>query len=112
MTNCQYFDTWHNKLPIPSLKMAAKVDCGRAQMCRNCRTVFSDASSSNECRVHPKEYVCRYHPNESAGCGDGLGYYGGPEHEGWPAKFWDCCGNEDPNSAGCTFQKHISFDSL
>ena len=29
--------------------------------------------------------------------------------EGYEAKFWDCCGNEDKNASGCRYNYHQSY---
>ena len=42
------------------------------------------------------------------GHGDALGYYG-TGREGWAAQFWDCCGSEDPQAAGCTVDHHLPY---
>jgi predicted nicotinamide N-methyase len=72
----------------------------------------SDLSSGSACRHHGGYYVCRYHPAELRlsinGGGDGMGYYGNGK-EGWEAKFWDCCGNEDINAPGCMLKNHVSY---
>ena len=69
-------------------------------------------SSKKSCRHHSGYYVCRFHPAELNlsinGGGDSLGYYGNGI-EGWEAKFWDCCGNEDENALGCTWSSHLPY---
>lgn len=69
-------------------------------------------SLGSACRHHGGYYVCRYHPAELRlsidGGGDGMGYYGNGK-EGWEAKFWDCCGNEDINAPGCVLKNHLSY---
>ena len=37
-----------------------------------------------------------------------LGYYCGAK-DGYEAKFWDCCGNEDINSRGCCYSFHCGY---
>ena len=78
-------------------------------LCRFCLKPFV-RESSTPCFYHPGLFVCRYHPNSAKASGDGLGYYGSPDHEGWEARFWDCCGSEDPDARGCASQSHASFD--
>lgn len=34
----------------------------------------------------------------------------GPEDPPYAAKFYDCCGAEDPNALGCVTSAHISYD--
>ncbi|KAF9670426.1 hypothetical protein SADUNF_Sadunf13G0067700 [Salix dunnii] len=39
------------------------------------------------------------------------GYYElGPEDPPYAAKFYDCCGAEDPEASGCTTSFHVSYD--
>lgn len=81
-------------------------------VCKRClqRVETTDRKDAS-CRYHPGLYVCRFHPNSAAASGDGLGYYGdGPKNDGWPAKFWDCCGAEDPHTPGCSYRTHTSYD--
>lgn len=72
----------------------------------------SDRPPGKACRHHGGFYVCRYHPAELRlsidGGGDGMGYYGNGK-EGWEAKFWDCCGDEDINAPGCKWESHLSY---
>jgi len=67
---------------------------------------------STSCRFHKGYYVCRKHPGETKcsidGKGDALGYYGNG-NEGWEAKFWDCCGSEDPDALGCMTDCHQGY---
>jgi hypothetical protein len=64
------------------------------------------------CWYHSRYYVCRKHPGETKlsidGFGDSLGYYGNGK-ELWEAKFWDCCGSEDPMQPGCRKGPHIPY---
>jgi hypothetical protein len=68
--------------------------------------------STSRCVYHKSYYVCRYHPAEVRcsinGAGDGLGYYGNGQ-EGYAAKFWDCCGSEDPAAHGCCVGDHTQY---
>lgn len=84
-------------------------------ICSRCQKQFFNLlrSSDHSCRHHASYYVCRYHPAElnlsiDSG-GDSLGYYGNGK-EGWQARFWDCCGNEDQNAPGCVWSCHSSYD--
>ena len=85
---------------------------GARKTCRRCKVTYVVAdNTAAECRFHKGEYVCRYHPNGAAASGDGLGYYGnGPDGDGWAAKFWDCCGAEEPDAPGCASRPHASYD--
>lgn len=69
-------------------------------------------AQDDRCRYHSGLYVCRRHPAETRcsinGLGDQLGYYGTGQ-EGWKAEFWDCCGAEDPQAAGCCVDRHIPY---
>eukprot|EP01039_Chlorochromonas_danica_P004337 gene4339-4758_t len=86
-------------------------------LCQRCKHPFP-AKSGNPlallptCRFHPGLFVCRYHPAEVrcsiSGNGDGLGYYSTGE-EGWPARFWDCCGAEEQSAPGCVWDRHIAY---
>jgi len=43
------------------------------------------------------DYVIRY-------------YELGPDDPPYAAKFWDCCGSEDPGAKGCKTSFHVSYD--
>lgn len=72
----------------------------------------SAQAHDDRCRYHSGLYVCRRHPAETRcsinGLGDQLGYYGTGQ-EGWKAEFWDCCGAEDPQAAGCCVDRHVPY---
>ena len=34
----------------------------------------------------------------------------GPNDPPYAAKFYDCCGAEDPEASGCTTAFHVSYD--
>ncbi|TXG48721.1 hypothetical protein EZV62_024596 [Acer yangbiense] len=34
----------------------------------------------------------------------------GPDDPPYAAKFYDCCGAEDPEAPGCTSNFHVSYD--
>lgn len=34
----------------------------------------------------------------------------GPDDPPYAAKFWDCCGSEDPEAEGCKTSFHVSYD--
>lgn len=79
-------------------------------ICQHCLGHFV-VDRTQGCRYHPGLFVCRFHPNSARASGDGLGYYGdGAKNDGWPAKFWDCCGSEDDAAPGCSVRDHASFD--
>lgn len=41
----------------------------------------------------------------------GLRYYElGPNDPPYAAKFYDCCGAEDPEASGCNTAFHVSYD--
>ncbi|CAI5481691.1 unnamed protein product [Closterium sp. Yama58-4] len=74
-------------------------------VCRRCRTLFRREENTQEaCRFHPKMFVSRKHDDQKR-------YYelkdGDPEY---PARFYDCCGAEDPSAPGCTTACHVSYD--
>ncbi|CAN7129564.1 unnamed protein product [Brassica rapa subsp. narinosa] len=73
---------------------------------RNIQTYSYRDSSNNasSCRFHPSFFVCRRHDDQKR-------YYElGPEDPPYAAKFYDCCGAEDPNAHGCVTSPHISYD--
>ncbi|XP_028789094.1 uncharacterized protein LOC114745119 [Neltuma alba] len=56
------------------------------------------------CRFHPSFFVCRRHNDQKR-------YYElGPNDPPYAAKFYDCCGAEDPEASGCTANFHVSYD--
>jgi len=86
-----------------------------AHTCRRCQQQYfahPALNPSQACRHHTGYFVCRYHPAETKcsinGHGDGLGYYGNGQ-EGYEAKFWDCCGSEDPAAEGCCCEPHLAY---
>ena len=86
-----------------------------AHTCRRCQQQYFAHPALNPfhaCRHHSGYFVCRYHPAETKcsinGHGDGLGYYGNGQ-EGYEAKFWDCCGSEDPAARGCCCRPHEAY---
>ncbi|CAI7855667.1 unnamed protein product [Closterium sp. NIES-54] len=95
-------------------KIKRHSDCGRFHLvmaasqesvCRRCRTLFRREENSQEaCRFHPKMFVSRKHDDQKR-------YYelkdGDPEYL---ARFYDCCGAEDPSAPGCTTACHVSYD--
>lgn len=42
--------------------------------------------------------------------GDFRYYELGPDDPPYAAKFYDCCGAEDPDTTGCTTAYHVSYD--
>lgn len=84
-----------------------------ARTCSQCHRHFHPLlNHSSACRYHTGLFVCRYHPAEANcsidGLGDSLGYYCRGE-ERWDAKFWDCCGSEDPEALGCSHGEHVPY---
>ncbi|KAK6926193.1 hypothetical protein RJ641_007912 [Dillenia turbinata] len=67
-----------------------------------------------------KNSVRRGHPKTCLRCGTlelelhllkAKKYYElGPDDPPYAAKFYDCCGAEDPEAAGCTTSFHVSYD--
>ncbi|KAK3145421.1 hypothetical protein QOZ80_3BG0252650 [Eleusine coracana subsp. coracana] len=61
-------------------------------------------SCAGVARFHPSFFVCRRHDDQKR-------YYelrdGDPPYA---AKFYDCCGAEDPDAPGCTTDFHRSYD--
>ncbi|KAL1565452.1 hypothetical protein AAHA92_07668 [Salvia divinorum] len=74
-------------------------------VCRRCKELYTAASNSpNSCRFHPSFFVCRRHDDQKR-------YYElGPDDPPYAAKFYDCCGAEDPAAPGCSTSFHISYD--
>ncbi|PON77567.1 F-box only protein [Parasponia andersonii] len=74
-------------------------------ICKRCKERFNRTSnSSSSCRFHPSFFVCRRHDDQKR-------YYElGPEDPPYAAKFYDCCGAEDPEAPGCTTSSHVSYD--
>ncbi|KAL9237682.1 hypothetical protein vseg_012202 [Gypsophila vaccaria] len=75
------------------------------KLCKRCKGTFTTSSnSSSSCHFHPSFYVCRRHDDQKR-------YYElGPDDPPYDAKFYDCCGAEDPNAPGCKAASHISYD--
>ncbi|KEH30677.1 hypothetical protein MtrunA17_Chr4g0039991 [Medicago truncatula] len=74
-------------------------------LCKRCKQTYNPASnSSTSCRFHPSFFVCRRHDDQKR-------YYElGPDDPPYAAKFYDCCGAEDPEATGCTTYFHVSYD--
>jgi len=79
--------------------------------CKHCHKSYLNFLN-DKCLRHTGLFVCRWHPSETRsninGLGDGEGYYGQGK-EGYKATFWDCCGSEDKNAIGCTYNYHQSY---
>ncbi|BBN07996.1 hypothetical protein MPTK1_4g07940 [Marchantia polymorpha subsp. ruderalis] len=75
------------------------------RVCRRCKITYqSSVNESTSCRFHPSIFVCRRHDDQKR-------YYQlGPNDPPYAAKFYDCCGAEDPDAAGCTTSFHVSYD--
>ncbi|XP_020705706.1 uncharacterized protein LOC110116480 [Dendrobium catenatum] len=75
------------------------------KLCRRCKNPYNSASNTpSSCRFHPSFFVCRRHDDQKR-------YYElGPEDPPYAAKFYDCCGAEDPDAVGCRTDFHISYD--
>ncbi|KAF8379060.1 hypothetical protein HHK36_028487 [Tetracentron sinense] len=75
------------------------------KLCKRCKQTY-DLSSNNpsSCRFHPSFFVSRRHDDQKR-------YYElGPDDPPYAAKFYDCCGAEDPDVSGCTTDFHVSYD--
>jgi hypothetical protein len=100
------------------------------KVCRRCKGRYEpSANAPGSCRFHPSFFVCRRHddqkryPFDSPPCSVAklstfdsdptakTRYYelrdGDPPYA---AKFYDCCGAEDPDAPGCTTDLHRSYD--
>ncbi|KAL1202544.1 hypothetical protein V5N11_008190 [Cardamine amara subsp. amara] len=75
------------------------------KLCQRCKQSYTDSSNdTSSCRFHPSFFVCRRHDDQKR-------YYElKPEDPPYAAKFYDCCGAEDPNAPGCITSPHISYD--
>ncbi|KAK4351100.1 hypothetical protein RND71_030413 [Anisodus tanguticus] len=92
------------KVDENKLRMAEKA--GKIEkVCKRCKQTYASASNnSNSCRFHPCFFVCRRHDDQKR-------YYElGPDDPPYAAKFYDCCGAEDPEASGCTTSFHVSYD--
>ncbi|KVI04787.1 uncharacterized protein LOC112524168 [Cynara cardunculus var. scolymus] len=74
-------------------------------VCKRCKATYSPSSNNpSACRFHPTFFVCRRHDDQKR-------YYElGPDDPPYAAKFYDCCGAEEPDASGCTTGFHISYD--
>ncbi|KAG2533732.1 uncharacterized protein LOC120687454 [Panicum virgatum] len=75
------------------------------KLCRRCKVSYDPSGNTRlSCRFHPSLFVCRRHDDQKR-------YYelrdGDPPYA---AKFYDCCGAEDPDAPGCTTDLHRSYD--
>ncbi|KAJ8761700.1 hypothetical protein K2173_004476 [Erythroxylum novogranatense] len=77
----------------------------REKVCRRCQQTYSPFSNtSSACRYHPSFFVCRRHDDQKR-------YYElGPDDPPYAAKFYDCCGAEQPEAPGCSTSFHVSYD--
>lgn len=75
------------------------------KLCKRCKQTYPISSNSpSSCRFHPSFFVSRRHDDQKR-------YYElGPDDPPYDAKFFDCCGAEDPDASGCTTDFHISYD--
>ncbi|XP_077235304.1 F-box only protein [Tasmannia lanceolata] len=75
------------------------------RVCRRCKdTYHPHSNTSSSCRFHPSFFVSRRHDDQKR-------YYElGPDDPPYAAKFYDCCGAEDPDAPGCTTDFHASYD--
>ncbi|KAF3432644.1 hypothetical protein FNV43_RR23746 [Rhamnella rubrinervis] len=84
-------------------KEKREIEIGK--VCKRCKQIYSPRSNTpSSCRFHPSFFVCRRHDDQKR-------YYElGPDDPPYPAKFYDCCGAEDPEASGCTTSFHVSYD--
>ncbi|KAD6454736.1 hypothetical protein R6Q59_016416 [Mikania micrantha] len=85
---------------------AATIIEEQQKVCKRCKITFTPTSNnSSACRFHPSFFVCRRHDDQKR-------YYElGPDDPPYAAKFYDCCGAEEPEASGCTTSFHISYDN-
>ncbi|XP_014523383.1 uncharacterized protein LOC106779717 [Vigna radiata var. radiata] len=76
-----------------------------SKVCKRCKQSYDpNSNSSSSCRFHTSFFVCRRHDDQKR-------YYElGPDDPPYAAKFYDCCGAEDPEASGCTTSFHVSYD--
>ncbi|KAL6638305.1 hypothetical protein ACP70R_025877 [Stipagrostis hirtigluma subsp. patula] len=84
---------------------AGKAASAAEKLCRRCKVSYDPSANTRlSCRFHPSFFVCRRHDDQKR-------YYelrdGDPPYA---AKFYDCCGAEDPDAPGCTTDFHRSYD--
>ncbi|KAL6972257.1 hypothetical protein U1Q18_031946 [Sarracenia purpurea var. burkii] len=74
-------------------------------ICRRCKQSYKPSiNNPSSCRFHPSFFVCRRHDDQKR-------YYElGAEDPPYAAKFYDCCGAEDPEASGCATSFHVSYD--
>ncbi|XP_066368520.1 uncharacterized protein [Miscanthus floridulus] len=92
-------------VPAPAPAPAAAPAAAKDKLCRRCKTSYDPSVNTRlSCRFHPSFFVCRRHDDQKR-------YYelrdGDPPYA---AKFYDCCGAEDPDAPGCTTDLHRSYD--
>ncbi|KAI5062387.1 hypothetical protein GOP47_0022926 [Adiantum capillus-veneris] len=77
----------------------------REMVCRRCKTLYYPLlNSATACRFHPSFFVSRRHDDQQR-------YYElKPGDPPYAAKFYDCCGAEDPQAPGCSAAFHVSYD--
>ncbi|KAJ1694681.1 hypothetical protein LUZ63_011379 [Rhynchospora breviuscula] len=77
----------------------------KEKLCRRCKQSYDPSkNTTSSCRFHPSFFVCRRHDDQKR-------YYElGPDDPPYAAKFYDCCGAEDPDALGCTTDFHASYD--
>ncbi|KAM1270247.1 hypothetical protein ACFX2I_002337 [Malus domestica] len=77
----------------------------KGKVCKRCKESYRASSNTSlSCRFHPSFFVCRRHDDQKR-------YYElGPNDPPYAAKFYDCCGAEDPEASGCTTSFHVSYD--
>ncbi|KAL3688475.1 hypothetical protein R1sor_014784 [Riccia sorocarpa] len=75
------------------------------KVCKRCKASYQPSDNdSGACRYHPSMFVCRRHDDQKR-------YYElGPSDPPYAAKFYDCCGAEEPDAPGCKTSSHISYD--
>ncbi|KAG9155738.1 hypothetical protein Leryth_003993 [Lithospermum erythrorhizon] len=86
-------------------KREKDIENEKERVCKRCKKSFiASLNDSNSCRFHPSFFVCRRHDDQKR-------YYElGPDDPPYAAKFYDCCGAEDPNAPGCSTNTHVSYD--
>ncbi|KAH9326492.1 hypothetical protein KI387_006670 [Taxus chinensis] len=95
--------------PITAMETEAETEASanNFKTCKRCKSTFDPFSnSSSSCRFHPSFFVSRRHDDQKR-------YYElGPDDPPYAAKFYDCCGAEESEAAGCMTSFHISYDDI
>ncbi len=85
-----------------SSSTAASSPSPDAKLCKNCKTYFEPSANHDR--------ACRYHTKPYTGDTKRKGDWSANADRFEVEKMWWCCGDEDPNSKGCKYDRHRSYD--